>query len=71
MLASETVARRDAGPEPTWTYLRRVSEASIAIHVRRISQCPAPFPFKAGTLRIKGDKNNADCANRRTRPVHR
>ncbi len=33
-LVSETVARRDAGPEPTGTYLRRVSETSLAIHVR-------------------------------------
>ncbi len=27
------MARKDAGPEPTWTYLRRVSETSLAIHV--------------------------------------
>ena len=33
-LVSEAVARRDAGPEPTWTYLRRVSETSLATHVR-------------------------------------
>ncbi len=32
-LVSETVAGRDAGPEPTRTYLRRVSETSLATHV--------------------------------------
>jgi hypothetical protein len=30
--ASETVARREAGLEPTGTYLRRVSEAGLPIH---------------------------------------
>ena len=30
---SETVARMDAGPEPTGTYLRRVSDTFPIIHV--------------------------------------
>jgi len=30
----ETVACRDASPEPTWMVLRRVSETSLAFHVR-------------------------------------
>ena len=48
-LVAETVARRDAGPEPTWTYLRRVSETSLAIHVRgkKLRQNPS---FLAGTF---------------------
>jgi len=29
---SETVARRDAGDKPTWTYLRRVSEQACLSH---------------------------------------
>jgi hypothetical protein len=33
-LVTETVVRRDAGPEPTLTYLRRVSETSLAFYVR-------------------------------------
>ena len=28
VLSGVTVARRDAGDEPTWTYLRRVTEMS-------------------------------------------
>ena len=28
VLSGVTVARRDAGAEPTWTYLRRVTEMS-------------------------------------------
>jgi hypothetical protein len=32
-LVFETVARRDAGPEPTWTYSRRVSNTNCTIHV--------------------------------------
>ena len=31
---SETVARMDAGPEPTWTYLRRVSAMIPVLPVR-------------------------------------
>jgi len=30
---AETVARMDAGPKPTWRYLRRVSAKGLAIHV--------------------------------------
>jgi len=63
MLASETRRKYvHVGSGPA-SLRATVSEASIAIHVRRISQCPAPFSVKAGTLRIKGDNNDADCAN--------
>jgi hypothetical protein len=33
MACSETVARMDAGPKPTWTYSRRVSEQAIVSRV--------------------------------------
>ena len=32
-VCSETVARMDAGPKPTWMYLRRVSEQTLASQV--------------------------------------
>ena len=36
-IMSETVARMDAGPEPTWTYLRRVSDMIPVLPVRHTS----------------------------------
>jgi len=46
VLVSETVPRRDAGSELTWTYLQRVSETNTTTPVRNKNPKPdqAPHP---------------------------